>query len=611
MTPLELLAPARDLMCGKAAIDCGADAVYIGASRFGARASAGNTVEDIAELCAYAHRWGAKVYATINTLVRPEEYSDVEQLINQLDDAGVDAVLVQDMKVAAMVRRSGMALHASTQTDNRTARKVMWLASQGFERTVLARELSVSEIAEIHRAVPSMPLEVFVHGALCVSYSGLCYASERCFGRSANRGECAQFCRLKFNLVDADDRIIEHERYLLSLKDMNQSANVGRLIEAGAVSFKIEGRLKDAAYVKNVVSAYSRLLDQYITSHSADYCRASLGRCTYSFEPNLRKTFNRGFTTYFADGRRSDISSPDTPKAIGEHVGRVKELRGASFTVAGTASFANGDGLCFINSERRLEGFRVNRAEGGRLFPLKMPSTLRPGMALYRNNDKAFEDILAHSVAERRIPIRFELSAVEGGFRLNAQIKADGCGIDTHESNPPYLREGITLFFPFDHQPAKRPPHESITANLSKLGGTIFACQQVCIPDDFNLFLPASLLGEMRRRAVEVLTNEISEWNIQERSHRKKSSMHRMSATTDAPVEKRFGDASQPWLEAPSDELPLMQCRYCLRYALGHCVKHGGSLPPWREPLYLALPDGKRFRLEFDCRRCQMNVLAT
>lgn len=279
-----------------------------------------------------------------------------------------------------------------------------WLQQLGFKRVVLARELSVSEIAAIHQEVPDMPLEVFVHGALCVSYSGLCYASQYCFGRSANRGACAQFCRMKFDLLDADGKEIEHQRHLLSLKDMNQSDHLEELIEAGATSFKIEGRLKEVSYVKNVVAAYSQRLDAIIARNPDRYCRASKGHCTYSFVPNLNKTFNRGFTTYFLHGRQKDISSPDTPKAIGEYVGYVKEIRRDSFNVAGTASFANGDGLCFINGERELEGFRVNRAEGNRLYPHEMPRHLHAGMALYRNNDQEFERKLSRQSSERKIP---------------------------------------------------------------------------------------------------------------------------------------------------------------------------------------------------------------
>lgn len=419
MTPLELLAPAKNLACGMAAVDHGADAVYIGAQRFGARAAAGNSVDDIRQLCDYAHPYGVKVYVTVNTIIYDEELEATEQLIRQLDEIGVDAILVQDMSVLRMAIPP-LPLHASTQTDNRTAEKVRWLQQLGFKRVVLARELSVSEIAAIHQEVPDMPLEVFVHGALCVSYSGLCYASQYCFGRSANRGACAQFCRMKFDLLDADGKEIEHQRHLLSLKDMNQSDHLEELIEAGATSFKIEGRLKEVSYVKNVVAAYSQRLDAIIARNPDRYCRASKGQCTYSFVPNLNKTFNRGFTTYFLHGRQKDISSPDTPKAIGEYVGYVKEMRRDSFNVAGTASFANGDGLCFINGERELEGFRVNRAEGNRLYPHEMPRHLHAGMALYRNNDQEFERKLSRQSSERKIPLVMQLRATDDGFALSA-----------------------------------------------------------------------------------------------------------------------------------------------------------------------------------------------
>lgn len=305
-------------------------------------------------------------------------------MIRDLQEAGVDALLLQDMGVLYALQGKGPSavdftwtreLHSSTQCDTRSAEKVKWLQALGFNRAVLARELSVKEISDIHQAVPDMDLEVFVHGALCVSYSGVCYASERCFDRSANRGECAQFCRMKFNLLDADNKEIEHQRHLLSLKDMCQIDNLEALADAGSCSFKIEGRLKDAGYVKNVVSAYSQRLDEICRKHPQKYARPSFGRPRYEFEANLKKTFNRGFTNYFLKGRQPDIASFDTPKAIGEFVGKVKEIRGNSFNVASIASFTNGDGLCFINDEHELEGFRVNRAQGNRLFPLKCRQT--------------------------------------------------------------------------------------------------------------------------------------------------------------------------------------------------------------------------------------------
>ena len=423
MRKLELLAPAKNLACGIAAVDHGADAVYIGAPRFGARAAVGNSVEDIRKLCEYAHPFGVRVYVTVNTILYDEELEATQKLLHELAGAGVDAILVQDMGVLQMLKEeslTSLSVHASTQTDNRTAEKVQWLGSLGFSRTVLARELSIEEIAEIHRAVPDMELEVFVHGALCVCYSGICYASQHCFSRSANRGECAQFCRMRFSLIDADEKEIEHERYLLSLKDMNQSDNLERLIAAGATSFKIEGRLKDISYVKNVTAAYSERLNEIIRRYPDKYCRASQGHCNYTFEPNLNKTFNRGYTTYFANGRQPAIASFDTPKAIGEYVGTVKEIRGDSFNVAGVVSFSNGDGLCYLRSakssasspqtEVQFEGFRANRVVSNRIYPYKMPQGLRPGMRLYRNSDQEFERLLSKPSAYRKIPITLSLS---------------------------------------------------------------------------------------------------------------------------------------------------------------------------------------------------------
>ena len=336
-----------------AAIDHGADAVYIGASRFGARAAVGNSVDDIRKLCDYAHPFGVKVYVTVNTIIYDEELEATRQLLTALSEVGADAILIQDMAVLQMMKDLPMAAHASTQTDNRTVEKVRWLHNLGFSRVVLARELSLDEIRAIHSQVPDVELEVFVHGALCVSYSGLCYASQCCFGRSANRGECAQFCRMPFSLQDATGREVLHDRYLLSLKDMNRSNHLEELVEAGATSFKIEGRLKDISYVKNVTAAYSQQLNELIRRHPDQYCRSSQGRCHYTFTPDLNRTFNRGYTTYFLHGRKPDIASFDTPKAIGEYVGVVKEMRHDSFNVAGVASFTNGDGLCFLDEERQ------------------------------------------------------------------------------------------------------------------------------------------------------------------------------------------------------------------------------------------------------------------
>lgn len=611
MTALELLAPAKNLACGIAAIDHGADAVYIGASRFGARAAVGNSVDDIRQLCDYAHRFRAKVYVTVNTIVYDEELDATRQLLSELREAGVDAVLVQDMAVLTMCQ---LPLHASTQTDNRSVEKVRWLREQGFVRAVLARELSLEEIAAIHREVPDMELEVFVHGALCVSYSGICYASQHCFRRSANRGACAQFCRMPFSLVDADGKEVEHDRYLLSLKDMNQSDHLLELAEAGATSFKIEGRLKDISYVKNVTAAYSLQLNRIVSRYPDKYCRSSLGVCNYTFTPDLRKTFNRGYTTYFLQGRQLEIASFDTPKAVGEFVGTVKELRPDSFNVAGVSSFANGDGLCFYNGHQ-LEGFRANRVVGNRIYPYRMPQGLKPGMRLYRNSDQEFERLLAKPSAERRIPIRISLQAIAEGFELTATILSQSSALAP-----------LTVSFTAEHQEAQKPPRENIIHQLSKLGDTIYVCSEVEIPADFNFFIPNSLLSEMRRS----LTDHLQRLGMKTQTHasaeaQEKATDRHVTAVGTPPAysypylynisnrlsQTFYGANQQTAYELKGGAGPIMQCRHCIRYSLGYCVKRGGKRPQWHEPLSLRLGDGRSFRLEFDCKNCQMNVFGS
>ena len=664
MTSLELLAPAKNLACGIAAIDHGADAVYIGASRFGARSAAGNSIDDIRQLCDYAHPFGAKIYVTVNTILYDDELDDTRRLLHDLQQAGVDAILVQDMAILKLAEEYSLTshlspltsqLHASTQTDNRTPEKVRWLRDLGFSRVVLARELSVEEIAEIHREVPDVELEVFVHGALCVSYSGLCYASQYCFGRSANRGECAQFCRMKFSLVDNEGREVERDRYLLSLKDMNQIDHLLELIEAGATSFKIEGRLKDIGYVKNVTAAYSQRLNEIVRRHPDKYCRSSLGECRYTFTPDLRKTFNRGYTTYFLHGRKPDIASFDTPKAIGEYVGTVKELRGDSFNVAGVSSFSNGDGLCFFCQKplashlspltSELVGFRANRVQGNRIWPYRMPDGLRPGIRLYRNNDQEFERILSKPSAERRIPIRLALRAVDDGFELSAVNHGDRSRDYDSQNHGPVP----VIHFPAEHIQAQKPPHENIIRQLSKLGDTIYTCSGVDIPDEFNYFIPNSVLSEMRRSLVDLLSRSV-EREVWSENTSAAESAHGSHSAHDSHLtpqkypytylynisnrlsQQFYGETEETAYELKGGKGPIMQCRHCIRYALGYCVKHGGQRPTWQEPLSLVFGErsrerlrvgefcpgmgdgtsgtGRRFRLEFDCKHCQMNVYA-
>ena len=621
MRKLELLAPAKDLKCGIAAIDCGADAVYIGAARFGARQAVGNSIDDINELCEYAHKFGCKVYVTVNTIIYDNELEDTQKLLNELGRIGVDAILVQDMGITKLQLPQNVALHASTQTDNRSAEKVEWLARHNFDRVVLARELSLEEIRNIHRRVPQTELEVFVHGALCVSYSGVCYASEYCFGRSANRGTCAQFCRMKFDLTDKDGNEIINQAHLLSLKDMCRIDSLEQLADAGVTSFKIEGRLKDINYVRNVTAAYSNLLNEIISRRGSEYERASSGVCDIRFTPNLNKTFNRGFTDYFLNGRTSDLASFYTPKAMGEYVGKVKEIRGNSFNVAGTTSFANGDGLCFINSNNELEGFRINRAEGNRLFPLRMPRGLRKGIALYRNSDQLFEKELNGDNGQRKLGIRINIKASAEGLHIEAKT----CDEKLHIN----LQKDISL------EKAQKSQVDNIKRQISKFGNTIFTVEDVIVePTDFPWFIPNSILAEIRRQAADELMGRLSEMSENQKDTKTKDQAQQLPDNGKVSFHS-ISSYQQPYMynianrlahsfyeqEGMSDITPafeikkpssslVMQCRYCLRHELGQCKKSHKQSGLLKEPLHLRLADGRTFRLEFDCKKCQMNIYA-
>ncbi len=621
MRKLELLAPAKDLKCGIAAIDCGADAVYIGAARFGARQAVGNSIDDINELCEYAHKFGCKVYVTVNTIIYDNELEDTQKLLNELGRIGVDAILVQDMGITKLQLPQNVALHASTQTDNRSAEKVEWLARHNFDRVVLARELSLEEIRNIHQRVPQTELEVFVHGALCVSYSGVCYASEYCFGRSANRGACAQFCRMKFDLTDKDGNEIINQAHLLSLKDMCRIDSLELLADAGVTSFKIEGRLKDINYVRNVTAAYSNQLNEIISRRGSEYERASSGVCDIRFTPNLNKTFNRGFTDYFLNGRTSDLASFYTPKAMGEYVGKVKEIRGNSFNVAGTTSFANGDGLCFINSNNELEGFRINRAEGNRLFPLRMPRGLRKGIALYRNSDQLFEKELNGDNGQRKLGIRINIKASAEGLHIEAKT----CDEKLHIN----LQKDISL------EKAQKSQVDNIKRQISKFGNTIFTVEDVIVePTDFPWFIPNSILAEIRRQATDELMGRLSEMSENQKDTKTKDqaqqlpdngkvSFHSISSyqhpymynianrLAHSFYEQEGMSDITPAFEIRKPSSPLvMQCRYCLRHELGQCKKSHKQSGLLKEPLHLRLADGRTFRLEFDCKKCQMNIYA-
>ena len=601
---IELLAPAKNLECGIAAIDHGADAVYIGAPKFGARAAAVNSLEDIAALVEYAHLYNARIYVTVNTILKDEELQETEKMIWALFRAGVDALIVQDMGITGL-NLPPIPLHASTQMDNRTVEKVRFLADAGFRQVVLARELSLREISKIHEACPDVPLEIFVHGALCVSYSGQCYVSQACFGRSANRGECAQFCRLPFSLVDAEGRVIVKDKHLLSLKDLNQSDELEALLDAGASSFKIEGRLKDVSYVKNVTAAYRRKLDA-IFARRKEYARASSGSCRYAFNPQLDKSFSRGFTHYYLHGRTKDVFSFDTPKSLGEEMGTMKEARGNYLTVAGLKSFNNGDGVCYIDEQGRLQGFRINRVEGNKLYPQEMPR-IKPRTVLYRNFDQEFEKILARKSSERRIAVSVRLTDTPFGFALTLTDEDDN---------------SVTLSLAREKEPARTPQEENLKTQLAKFGNT--PCEAVRIDIDFagNWFLPASVLADFRRQAVEKLISA-RRINYRRELFVLKPTAHAFPQSTltylgnvmNAQAVSFYtghGVASiAPAFErAPAEKAVLMFCKHCLRYSMGWCPVHQRERSPYREPYYLVSTDGKRFRLEFDCKNCQMKVNA-
>lgn len=601
---IELLAPAKNLECGIAAIDHGADAVYIGAPKFGARAAAVNSLEDIAALVEYAHLYNARIYVTVNTILKDEELQETEKMIWALFRAGVDALIVQDMGITGL-NLPPIPLHASTQMDNRTVEKVRFLADAGFRQVVLARELSLREISKIHEACPDVPLEIFVHGALCVSYSGQCYVSQACFGRSANRGECAQFCRLPFSLVDAEGRVIVKDKHLLSLKDLNQSDELEALLDAGASSFKIEGRLKDVSYVKNVTAAYRRKLDA-IFARRKEYVRASSGSCRYAFNPQLDKSFSRGFTHYYLHGRTKDVFSFDTPKSLGEEMGTMKEARGNYLTVAGLKSFNNGDGVCYIDEQGRLQGFRINRVEGNKLYPQEMPR-IKPRTVLYRNFDQEFEKILARKSSERRIAVSVRLTDTPFGFALTLTDEDDN---------------SVTLSLAREKEPARTPQEENLKTQLAKFGNTPFEAVRIDIDFTGNWFLPASVLADFRRQAVEKLISA-RRINYRRELFVLKPTAHAFPQSTltylgnvmNAQAVSFYaghGVASiAPAFErAPAEKAVLMFCKHCLRYSMGWCPVHQRERSPYREPYYLVSTDGKRFRLEFDCKNCQMKVNA-
>lgn len=598
---IELLAPAKNLECGMEAINHGADAVYIGAPKFSARAAAGNTLDDIKSLAEHAHLYNAKVYVALNTILNDKELQDAERLIWQLyNEAKADALIIQDMGITKL-NLPPIPLHASTQMDNRGVEKVRFLEEAGFSQIVLPRELTVDEIHDI-AAQTKTPLEIFVHGALCVSYSGQCFLSEVLSSRSANKGACAQFCRLPYNLEDAEGQEILNKKHLLSMKDLNLSDSLEELLDAGATSLKIEGRLKDVSYVKNVVTYYRKKLDE-IFSRRPEYIQASSGKSTYTFEGDIYKSFNRGFTKYFFNDRSKDMWSVDSPKAIGEPIGKVTEVTTKYIKINTIKKLNNGDGLCFFNYKRELEGLQVNRVDGEFIYPASVPN-VKKGTFMYRNFDHEFEKVLSKKSADRKISATIEISDIPTGYSLQITDEDDNYAI---------------LNFEFDKQAAQKDQTENIKNNLSKTGGTIFYVEQININFQSSWFIPASVLSEWRRLLIDKLLSVRKIRYRQDIVHFKQTSHpypvknitylgNVMNNKSKEFYEQHQSVVIQPAIERQIQEgVPLMFTRHCIKQSLGWCPKEQTERHPYKEPFFLTYNNTK-LRLSFDCKACEMKV---
>jgi 23S rRNA 5-hydroxycytidine C2501 synthase len=603
---IELLAPAKNSACGFAAIDHGADAVYIGGPLFGARAAATNSLADIADLVTYAHRFRAKVYVTVNTLLENDELEQAVALCHQLYELGVDALIIQDLGLFAS-DLPPIPLHSSTQMNNRTVEKVQFLEQIGFSQVVLARELSLAQIKTIS-SVTSLPLEFFVHGALCVAYSGQCYISEVLAGRSANRGECAQFCRHMFTLKDNTDKTIARDRYLLSMKDLNLSNHLADLIDAGISSFKIEGRLKDEKYVKNVTAAYRLALDRIIDSRQ-DLVRVSSGRCHFSFAPDPDRSFNRGQTDYFLTTPRNAAAEIRTPKSIGKRLGRVATVDAASFTIEGKATVHNGDGLCFFHPQNGLVGLRVNRVEGRNIYPKDGMAQLHltAGSELFRNADIHFAKLLQNSTRCRKIAVRMLLDEIAEGLQLTL----------TDEDS---IVSKTTLAVAKEQAVRKGSVASMAVRQLKKSGDTDFSVQEVVVELDPGLYFPSSIFNALRRKACACHVEErLGRYTFQ-RKQRKPNTFPWPSIEVDytdnitndkaADFYRHHGvrNIDSALIRAHDIEgCALMTTKYCIKSQLGLCLQLNKRAAVFEEPLTLTDNSGT-YTLGFNCLKCEMTV---
>ena len=604
---IEILAPAKDLIHGMAAINAGADAVYIGAPQFGARSNAHNSIEDVAELVKYAHLFNAQVFVVINTILYDNELETCRQLIWKLYDIGVDALIIQDMAIMEM-ELPPIVLHASTQANNRDADKIKFLKDAGMKRVVLARELNLHQIKEISEAT-DVELEFFVTGALCVSFSGNCYMSVANGERSANRGSCAQNCRLPYNLIDGHGDTLIKNSHLLSIKDFDVSDQIPNLIEAGIVSFKIEGRLKDIVYVKNNVSYLRQKLDAFLEENSTKYAKASSGKCTYTFDSSLDRSFNRGYTDYFVNERHQAIGSWESPKSKGQYIGKLIQTIGNSYEIENGHLLNNGDGLCFINENNEADGIYVNRAENGFVFP-NVLKEIKEGTFIYRNNDAAFIKIVEREdSAVRKISTTLLLSETEDGFQLMATDE-DG-NVST-----------VTLVHPKETTKNNESIEENFKINLAKTGFTPYTADEIDVVFSQNWFLPISKINEMRRTVYEQLSeirlaNYVRhEHQIVKTSHPYPESKLDFTYNVANKVARKFYERHGVTEIEKAFELQwdpgksrVMTTKYCIKYELEKCPKYHKDTMDGKLKEPLVLKQGElEYKLKFNCKPCEMEI---
>ncbi|WP_288983087.1 U32 family peptidase [uncultured Flavobacterium sp.] len=604
---IEILAPAKNLTQGIVAINSGADAVYIGAPLYGARSNATNSVEDIAELVKYAHLYNAQVFVVINTILYDNELEPCRQLIWKLYDIGVDALIIQDMAIMEM-ELPPIVLHASTQTNNRDADKIKFLADAGIKRVVLARELNLHQIKEISEA-SDVELEFFVTGALCVSFSGNCYMSVANGERSANRGSCAQNCRLPYNLIDGNGDTLIKNSHLLSIKDFDVSNQIPNLVEAGIVSFKIEGRLKDIVYVKNNVSYLRQKLDAFLNENSDKYTKASSGKCTYLFDSSLDRTFNRGYTDYFVNERYQSIGSWESPKSKGQYIGKLIKTVGNSYVIENGELLNNGDGLCFINENNEAEGIYVNRAENGIVYP-NVLKEIKEGTFIYRNNDAAFIKLVEREdSAVRKISTTLLLKENETGFELIATDEDGNVSV-------------VNLVHPKEQTKNNESLAENFKINLAKTGFTPYTANEITIEFSGNWFLPISKINEMRRTVYEQLSeirlkNYVrKEQQLVKTSHlypeTKLDFMYNVANKTARKFYERHGvtEIEKAFeLQWDPGKSRVMTTKYCIKYELERCPKYHRENMDKKVKEPLVLKQGElEYKLKFNCKPCEMEI---